>query len=117
MARRASSLTMRTGSDESLPPIEALAEKYINDVPCPCKHNPKHDWADYLVNMVRGAQADALVMLTLKYCEPLAHDYPYLKERFAEAGIPHLLIETDHGPIPLGQIRTRLQALLELVGR
>lgn len=106
-----------TPADEKLPPIEALAERYVNDVPCPSKHNPRRDLGDYLVNMVKVAEADALVMLTLKYCEPLAHDYPYLKEKLTEAGIPHLLIETDHGPIPLGQIRTRLQALLELVGR
>jgi len=100
--------------DESLPPIEALAEHYIHDVPCPTKYNPANDWADYLFGIVKKANADAVVILNLKYCEPIAHDYPHLKARLAKEGIPELLIELD-GEAPMGQIRTRLQALIELV--
>ncbi|MDD5094643.1 MAG: 2-hydroxyacyl-CoA dehydratase family protein [Dehalococcoidia bacterium] len=101
--------------NESLPPMEALTEHYIHDVPCPTKYNPANMWADYLLDVAKRAKADAVVILNLKYCEPIAHDYPHLKAKLAEAGIPEILIELD-GETPLGQIRTRLQALIELVG-
>jgi len=104
-----------TQADETLDPIEALAKRYIHDVPCPTKHNPQNDWADYLLGLVKQAKANGVIVLMLKYCEPHAFDYPYLKSRLSESGVPSLLLETEHGKAPLGPIRTRLQAFLETI--
>lgn len=101
--------------DEKLPPIEALAAHYINDVPCPTKLNPAHMWGDWLVEVAQRSKADAVIMMNLKYCEPVAHDYPNIRQKLMKAGIAEILIELDEDT-PLGQIRTRLQALIELLG-
>jgi benzoyl-CoA reductase subunit C len=100
--------------DDTLNPIEALAERYIRDVPCPTKSNINHDWADYLINMVRTAGAEGLVIILSRFCEPLGFDYPYLKKRLTEAGIRNLLLETEVGDKAVGQTRTRLQAFIEV---
>jgi benzoyl-CoA reductase subunit C len=105
-----------TQADETLDPIEALASKFIEDIPCPTKYDPSKDWGDYLVNLVRRSQASGVVIFMAKFCEPHGFDYPHLKDKLSDAEIPHLLLQTDHSG-PSGQIRTRLQAFVELIGR
>jgi benzoyl-CoA reductase subunit C len=100
--------------DETISPIEALVERYIHDVPCPTKSNVKDDWGDYLINMVKKADANGVIILLVRFCEPHGFDYPYLKHKLSGAGIPNLLIETEaKGSFHLEQVRTRLQAFIE----
>jgi len=101
--------------DENLPAMEALAERYVKGVGCPTKINPANMWADRLLQMAQDSKADAVIILNLKYCEPIAHDYPNIRRKLAEAGIAETVIELDEDTA-LGQIRTRLQALVEMVG-
>ena len=105
-----------TQVDETLDPIEALAAKFIENIPCPTKYDPSKDWGDYLVSMARRSRAGGVVIFMAKFCEPHGFDYPHLKDKLSDAGIPHLLLQTDHSG-PSGQIRTRLQAFIELIGR
>jgi len=55
-----------------------------------------------------------VVFVLNKFCEPHAFDYVPLSKALAEAKIPHLLLETDI-TVPVGQLRTRLQAFLEML--
>ncbi len=101
--------------DETIRPIEALAERFIHDEPCPTKSNLDRDWADLLINRARMGHADGLIILLTRYCEPLGFDYPYLKKRLTEAGIPNLLLETEVPDTGVEQMRNRLQAFIELL--
>jgi len=102
--------------DEMLPPLEALVERYIKDVPCPTKYNPARDWADYLLSIVRRSEAKGVIIMMMKYCEPPGFDYPYLKARLTAKGIPHLFLEIEP-PLSLERIKTRLQAFMEILRR
>jgi benzoyl-CoA reductase subunit C len=97
-------------------PMEALAEHFLDFAPCPTRHDPAKDWPRYIIDLARASEAQGVVLLTLKYCEVLAFDLPYVVSRLDEAGIPHFLIETDHEMASLGQVRTRLQAFVEMLG-
>jgi len=96
-------------------PIRRIAQRYIRRVPCPSKHNTSFDRREYLVDMVRQSEADGVVMLLLKFCDPHAFDYPDLAKRLSESNIPHLLIETEMQPTSIEQVRTRLQAFVEML--
>jgi len=100
--------------NETLPPIEALADRFIRDIPYPTKFYNPNEWTAYLVNMARHTEAKGIVILMLRYCEVHGFDYPFLKRGLSEAGIPHLLIETEQ-TLALQQIRTRLQAFIETI--
>ncbi len=102
-----------TSVDEASSPIDALAERHLRDVPCPTRHNPANDWGDHLLRLIRTAEAKGVIIVTVKFCEPHDFNYPHLMHRLSEAGIPHLLLETEQGEAPLGPIRTRLQAFVE----
>ena len=94
-------------------PMEALADRLIRKVPCPCKFNPKIDRAERLLQRVRASGAQGVVFLLLKFCDPHAFDYPYLKEKLDKEKIPSLLLEIESGGLPLGAMETRLRAFVE----
>lgn len=48
-----------------------------------------------------------------KFCDPEEYDYPQMKKDFEEAGIPHVLIETDMQMKNYEQARTAIQAFSE----
>lgn len=101
-----------TLTDETLSPLEALAQRYIQDVPNPTKLYSKDEWAVYLSNLVKEAKAQGVVTFVLKYCEAHLYDLPSLTRRLSEEGVPHLVIEMSHSGAG-GQVRTRLQAFIE----
>jgi len=100
--------------NEQEEPLVALARRYIEDVPCPTKYHPDKDWAEYLLRLCQEVKADGVLIMLIKYCEPHALDYPRIKQHLSQASLPHLLIETDRSGAT-GQIRTRLQAFIEML--
>jgi benzoyl-CoA reductase/2-hydroxyglutaryl-CoA dehydratase subunit BcrC/BadD/HgdB len=96
-------------------PIRKIAKRYIQRVPCPSKHSTSFDRREYLVDMVKQSEADGIVMLILKFCDPHDFDYPDLAKHLSESNIPHLRIETEMQPASIEQIRTRLQAFVEML--
>jgi len=103
-------------ADPDINPVEALAERYLNmSPPCPSRVDDGGDWAEYLIEMVRRARAKGIVTILAKYCEPHSIYYPHIMHRLRDAGIPELMLETEHGDFPRGQFRTRLEAFLEMI--
>lgn len=98
---------------------EGLARRYLNPaLPCPTRSMPargKDDWGQYLVRMCRRAQAQGVIILMVKFCEPHMLYYPTLKEALTAAGVPHLLVETEHEVVSLGGVKTRVQAFVEML--
>jgi benzoyl-CoA reductase subunit C len=100
---------------EKADPIEALAGRYLNRVVCPAKHSGLTTRAEHLIKMVRERDAQGVVVLLLKFCDPHAFDYPYLKNALEKEGIPSLLLEVEDQLPPEGQLRTRFEAFLEML--
>ena len=99
-------------------PIGALADKYIDMVvPCPTRSDPVNDWRDYMLKAVKKSGAQGVVSFLVKFCEPHIFFYPDLRVALAEAGIPHLLLETEHEVVSLEGAKTRLQAFMEMLRR
>jgi bcr-type benzoyl-CoA reductase subunit C len=104
-----------TDTPTNIPPIEALARRYLElALPCPSRSD-RRDWASYLVEASRASKAQGVVALVVKFCEAHMIYYPFLKDKFTEAGLPHLLLETEHEVVSMEGIRTRLQAFIEML--
>jgi bcr-type benzoyl-CoA reductase subunit C len=100
--------------DEHMEPFAALAERYLKRAPCPAKHAAAQPRTQRLLRMCDDTGARGVVFVLPKFCEPHAFDYVPLTHVLDEAGVPHLLIETDIST-PVGQLRTRLQAFVEML--
>lgn len=96
-------------------PIAALADRYLNRLPCPAKYHPDHERGEHLLKLVSEAKADGVVFVLQKFCDPHAFDYAIIKKKLDDAAVPHLRLEMEHAPAP-DQWRTRLQAFLEMIG-
>jgi bzd-type benzoyl-CoA reductase N subunit len=102
----------RVGSEGS--PIASLADYYLRRPPCPTKFHPSHQAGNHLLELVRHHEADGVVFVLEKFCEPHAFDYAQVLPTLDEAGVPHLLLEMEQTP-SVEALRTRLQAFVEIL--
>ncbi len=94
--------------------LRFLAEKYFSKAPCPTKHYPNDYRFDYLLRLAEDCEA--VVFLLVKFCEPHFFDFPQLREKLEEMGKKVALIELEFPVASTEQIRTRVEALKEVIG-
>lgn len=99
--------------DESKDPITALAEQYLK-IPCSVM-SPNPLRLDMLAGLIEDFKVDKVVDLTWQAC----HTYnieshtveKFIRERF---NLPTLHLETDYSESDSEQLRTRIEAFLEI---
>jgi len=101
--------------DEKADPVQAIAGRMLTRVVCPAKHRGLTDRADHLIRLVREQRAQGVIFFLLKFCDPHAFDYPYLKEALDREGIPGMLMEVEDRLPADGQLRTRFEAFVEMI--
>jgi len=103
-----------TDVPDGFSPLEALAQRYFNfAVPCPTRTDPGRECGEYVVKTVKKIGAQGVISLVVKHCEAHMIYFPYLRKKLDEAGIPHLVIETEHEVVSLAGVETRLEAFKE----
>ena len=93
--------------------LKAIAERYMN-IHCAC-FTPNEERLDDIARLAREYQVDGVVHYNLQFCQTYANEAVKVEKRLAEEGIPLLRIETDYGDGDTGQLRTRVDAFLEMV--
>lgn len=68
-----------------------------------------------LINMCEKANADAVIVCMMKFCDPEEFDYPVYHREFAEKDIKNISIEVDLEVSSFEQIRTRLQTFKDIL--
>ncbi len=101
--------------DESLPPIEAINERYYHRIVCPAKHQSVDARGTNLSTLVKEKNAQGVIILQLKFCDPHAFDYPYIKDTLDKEDIPSLLIEVEDPSRALGALHTRIETFVEMI--
>ncbi|MEW5724761.1 MAG: 2-hydroxyacyl-CoA dehydratase family protein, partial [Thermodesulfobacteriota bacterium] len=96
--------------------VAALARRYLERPLCPAKHLSNTARSERLASLAREHRADGVIFLLLKFCDPHAFDYPYLKERLDREGVPSLLYEIEDRLPPEGQVRTRFESFIQMLG-
>ena len=82
---------------------------------CPAKHRGLSERAENLVRLAREKRAGGVIFFLLKFCDPHAFDYPYLREALEKAGIPSMVVEVEDRLPADGQLRTRFEAFIEMI--
>lgn len=96
-------------------PVEAVARRLSERPACPAKHSAARSRPDDLAVRVKGSGARGVIFYLQHFCDPHAFDYPALRARLSEDGIPSLLVEWEHQAPSTGQMRTRVEAFLEMI--
>ena len=99
--------------DRNRDPIIRIAEKYL-EVPCAVV-SPNTRRMQQVADTIDEWNADGYVSITLHSCNPFAIETENIRRVCESKGIPLLHIETDFYPNDEGQIRTRIEAFLEMI--
>ncbi|MCF8091400.1 MAG: 2-hydroxyacyl-CoA dehydratase family protein [Desulfotignum sp.] len=96
-------------------PLSAIASRLMGRVICPAKHAGLTFRAKNLVSLVRRNRAAGVIFLMLKFCDPHAFDYPYLKEFLDKNGIKSTVLEMDGLQQSQGQFSTRIETFIHML--
>jgi len=97
-------------------PIDALAERYLYNIPCPFMTDLQKR-LNRVMRIAREYSVHGLVYYNLKYCDIWRAEFKFIKDTlYKELSVPSLLIETDYSPTDVGTIRTKIEAFLEMIG-
>jgi benzoyl-CoA reductase/2-hydroxyglutaryl-CoA dehydratase subunit BcrC/BadD/HgdB len=97
-------------------PVEALAERYLYNIPCPCMTDLDKR-LNRMLKIARDYRVAGLIYYSLKYCDSWRAEFQVIKEHlYSEVGIPSLLIESDYAPSDVGTIQTKVEAFIEMLG-
>ena len=100
--------------DKNSTPVEAISRRYLNNFPC-ARMFPSDERFNRILDLARDFRVDGVISQIIRYCVPYAHDLPLLTEKLKDNGIPTLALDVEYGTSGSGQIRTRVQAFLEML--
>ena len=100
--------------DETIDPIDALTDKYLNVSCSVMTPNPRRFQA--LDEMIDEYEIDGVIEVVLQACHTFNIEAHNVKRFVTEKkDKPYLYIETDYSKLDVGQINTRINAFLEMI--
>ncbi len=99
-------------------PVAALAQYYLTDRPsCPRMYGEHDNRTQYVIDMCREFNCDGVIGERLIFCDSWLVEHYMLGQDLKAAGIPMLKMDREYLTSGIGQLRTRVQAFLETMGR
>jgi benzoyl-CoA reductase/2-hydroxyglutaryl-CoA dehydratase subunit BcrC/BadD/HgdB len=93
--------------------LDAIADRYMR-IDCAC-FTPNTERLDHIVEMARDLKADGVIHYGLSFCQPYAIEAFRVEKALKDAGIPMLNIETDYSMEDVEQLKTRVEAFVEML--
>ena len=96
-------------------PLSALARYYLSERPG-CTHSVGHSKRiDHVKQLSHDFSVDGMIGARLQFCDNWTFGHYVLEKAMKEVELPFLILEKDYQLGGVGQIRTRVQALLEVI--
>ena len=92
--------------------IEALATRYMK-IDCAC-FTPNTERLENITEMARQLDVKGVIHYGLSFCQPYLMEAYKVEKALGKAGIPMLAIETDYSMEDVEQIKTRVEAFVEM---
>ncbi len=99
--------------DENKDPIEAIAERYLN-IPCSIM-SPNDERMNIIKNYIEEYNIDGVIDIVLTSCHTYAIETEKIRRTVEGLGKSYLYIETNYSNSDSGQLRTRLEAFVEML--
>ncbi|KKM09888.1 3-hydroxyacyl-ACP dehydratase [Clostridiales bacterium PH28_bin88] len=93
--------------------VQALAERYMQ-INCAC-FTPNEGRIDDVKRLAREYRVDGVIYYNLQFCHGYSVEYRKVERALKEQGIPVMMIETDYSGSDAEQVRTRVEAFLEML--
>jgi len=93
--------------------IDALVDRYLK-IDCAC-FTPNQERQDNVRAMVKELQADGVIHYSLMFCQPYEHEAIKIEKTLSQDGTPMLSIATDYSMEDVEQLKTRVEAFVEMI--
>jgi len=91
-----------------------IAERYLTKPPCMRMADLGFKLSEIKSNIIKN-DIKGVLFISLKFCDTMLYFFPLLKRKLSEMGIPILYLELEYNNFSEGQIKTRIQAFLEML--
>ena len=92
--------------------IDAILDRYMK-IDCAC-FTPNTERLDNIVKMAQDLKVKGVIHYGLSFCQPYAIEAYKVEKALTKAGIPMLSIETDYSMEDVEQLKTRVEAFVEM---
>lgn len=93
--------------------LDALADRYMK-IDC-ATFTPNAERQANIRSMAKELKADGVIQYTLMFCQPYANEAIRIGQALAGDGLPVLAIETDYSMEDVAQLKTRVEAFVEML--
>jgi benzoyl-CoA reductase/2-hydroxyglutaryl-CoA dehydratase subunit BcrC/BadD/HgdB len=94
--------------------LDAIVDRYF-DIDC-AVFTPNPDRPRHVREMAAAYRAQGVIHYSLQFCQPYQMEAIPMERGLKDDGIPTLRLETDYGAEDAGQLKTRIEAFLEMLG-
>ncbi|SHK22902.1 2-hydroxyacyl-CoA dehydratase subunit D [Paramaledivibacter caminithermalis] len=98
--------------NENNEPIDAIADYYLDKATC-ARMLDINKRFEHLYKLIQEYNVDSVIYFSLKFCDTNLMDYPIIRKKLNEKGIPVLFIEGEQHMTNIESIKTRIQTFLE----
>ncbi len=107
---------------ETADPLDGISSRYLR-THCPRSNVPQagnrsedlENRYSYMRKFISQWQASGVIFYIVRYCDTCELEGPDLREYLNNLKLPVLMIEDDYSTATIGQLRTRIQAFLEMI--
>ncbi len=93
--------------------IDAIVDRYMR-IDCAC-FTPNPERLEHIVQMAKDLKADGVIHYALQFCHPYAIEAYKVEKALNKEDIPLLRLETDYSMEDIEQLKTRVEAFVELM--
>jgi len=97
-------------------PLLDLASAYLTHPSCSRMTDGLHQRNEYMKNMIEKFNVDGVIFQRIRYCDLWGGEMYNVQQQLKKLGIPMLCLEREYALGGTGQLKTRVQAFLELIG-
>lgn len=98
-------------------PMKAIAGHYLNRVSCPRMMEAFNTRVANIIKSVEEYNADGVIIEFIKFCDIWGVEANLLAAEIRKKGVPALCLEREYRLTGEGQLKTRIQAFIESIGK
>jgi benzoyl-CoA reductase/2-hydroxyglutaryl-CoA dehydratase subunit BcrC/BadD/HgdB len=96
--------------------LESLAREYLVDrVPCAFMRYSTGKRLDFALKLVKDFDVAGIIWYELLCCETYDAESYFFSQKMGERNIPMLILESDYSTANTGQLKTRIEAFIEIL--
>jgi benzoyl-CoA reductase/2-hydroxyglutaryl-CoA dehydratase subunit BcrC/BadD/HgdB len=96
--------------------FESLARGYlIEKLPCAFMRNSTRQRLDFALKLIKDFNVTGVIWYELMCCETYDEEAYFFAHEMSERNISTLILESDYGAADVGQLKTRIEAFIEIL--